>query len=438
MTTIKFFKSSTRPASLEGAIWFNPTTRTINVCKSITNNSEADWEPYAGKLVDAGWNEAKNTLTIQKSDGSEVVLNFSDVAASSAVTAALNALKAELEGKINTTNSNVSKNAKDITANAEGIAANTQAIATEKTRAEGAEADLQSQITAMRAAYEKTDTELDGRIDTLEAQITGLSGTLHFRGVTDTAPVDPAQGDFYITTAGVEYIYDGTKWEKIGDTSAESAAIAELQNNVGENTQAITILNGTGTGSVAKAVADAKSELQGNIDAVDDKADENADYITALQSRAATIEEAATALTTRVATAEGEIDDLQEAVEALQGVQGDYVQNSAYTTKMQALDSKDNSLQAAINTLNGNNTTAGSVAKSVKDAIDALDATKGSTTVANDKHVAVQVVEENGLLTSVTVTEKDIASAAALSAVDTRLQVVEDKMPLLEWGTFED
>lgn len=436
MTTIKFFKSSTRPASLEGAIWFNPTTRTINVCKSTANNSEADWEPYAGKLVDASWNEAKNTVTIQKSDGSEVVLNFSDVAASSAVTAALNALKAELEGKINTTNSNVSKNAEDITANAKDIAANTAAIGAEETRAKGAEVDLQSQITTMDTAYKAADTALDGRIDTLESQITGLNGTLHFRGVTDTEPTEPKQGDFYITTAGVEYIYDGSKWEKIGDTSAESAAIAELQTNVGKNTQAITILNGTGAGSVAKAVADAKSELQDSINAVDGKADKNAEDITALQSRAAAIEGAATALTTRVTTAEGEIDALQDAVEALEGVQGDYVQTSAYDTKMQALDAKDNSLQAAIDTLNG--TTAGSVAKSVKDAIDALNATKGSINVANDKHVAVQVVEENGLLTSVTVTEKDIASAAALSAVDTRLQAVEAKMPLLEWGTFEN
>lgn len=47
-------------------------------------------------------------------------------------------------------------------------------------------------------------------------------------------------------------------------------------------------------------------------------------------------------------------------------------------------------------------------------AINALDATVGSTTVENGKHVAVQVVEENGVLTSLTINEKDIASAALL------------------------
>ena len=51
---------------------------------------------------------------------------------------------------------------------------------------------------------------------------------------------------------------------------------------------------------------------------------------------------------------------------------------------------------------------------SITDAINKLDATVGSTTVGNDKHVAVQVVEENGKLTSLTIVEDDIASAALL------------------------
>lgn len=47
-------------------------------------------------------------------------------------------------------------------------------------------------------------------------------------------------------------------------------------------------------------------------------------------------------------------------------------------------------------------------------AINALDATVGSTTVENGKHVAVEVVEENGKLKSLIIVEKDIASAALL------------------------
>lgn len=48
-------------------------------------------------------------------------------------------------------------------------------------------------------------------------------------------------------------------------------------------------------------------------------------------------------------------------------------------------------------------------------AVKALDATVGSTTVENGKHVAVQVVETDGKLTGLTVTEDDIASKNALN-----------------------
>ena len=50
----------------------------------------------------------------------------------------------------------------------------------------------------------------------------------------------------------------------------------------------------------------------------------------------------------------------------------------------------------------------------IASAIADLDATVGSTTVASGKHVAVQVVETDGVLTGVTVTEDDIASAQDL------------------------
>ena len=55
----------------------------------------------------------------------------------------------------------------------------------------------------------------------------------------------------------------------------------------------------------------------------------------------------------------------------------------------------------------------------IKDEIDrkinALDATGGTQTIATDKHVAVEVVEANGLITAVTVTEDNIADANDLA-----------------------
>lgn len=54
------------------------------------------------------------------------------------------------------------------------------------------------------------------------------------------------------------------------------------------------------------------------------------------------------------------------------------------------------------------------VSGQITSAINNLDATVGSTTVATGKHVAVQVVEADGILTGITVTEDDIASAQDL------------------------
>ncbi len=58
----------------------------------------------------------------------------------------------------------------------------------------------------------------------------------------------------------------------------------------------------------------------------------------------------------------------------------------------------------------------------IKDEIDrkinALDATVGGTTVEEGKHIAVQIVEENGILTSLTITEDGIANAEDVTEIE--------------------
>lgn len=63
--------------------------------------------------------------------------------------------------------------------------------------------------------------------------------------------------------------------------------------------------------------------------------------------------------------------------------------------------------------------------QSIKDAIERLGATVGETTIADGKHVAVQVVQENGKLKTLTVTENDIASKIALDNEVTRATTAE-------------
>ena len=67
----------------------------------------------------------------------------------------------------------------------------------------------------------------------------------------------------------------------------------------------------------------------------------------------------------------------------------------------------------------------------ISEEIAKLDATVGSTTVAGGNHVAVQVVEADGKLTGITVSESDIASANALEqevrrATEAEAQALQD------------
>ena len=61
----------------------------------------------------------------------------------------------------------------------------------------------------------------------------------------------------------------------------------------------------------------------------------------------------------------------------------------------------------------------------VNDIVEGLDATVGSQTVAEGKHIAIEVVEENGKLTTVTVVENDIASASDLTVEINRAEAKE-------------
>ena len=77
-------------------------------------------------------------------------------------------------------------------------------------------------------------------------------------------------------------------------------------------------------------------------------------------------------------------------------------------------------MQSDIAILKGGKDVEGSVANSIDKAVNALDATVGTTTIGEGNHVAVEVVQTDGKLTGLTVKENDIASAATLAGVKTK------------------
>lgn len=161
--------------------------------------------------------------------------------------------------------------------------------------------------------------------------------------------------------------------------TAESKVKKLADGQVKTNTEAIAKLNGGADtdGSVAKAVADAKTALQTNIDAVDVKAVAAQTDVDALETYVGTIPTGATAtdvigyvnektsgivtdaslneLKTRVTTAEGKITTNEGDITALQG-------------RADAVEAKATANAAAITTLNGTGT--GSVKKQIDDAFN--------------------------------------------------------------------
>ena len=143
-----------------------------------------------------------------------------------------------------------------------------------------------SRITANANAIKKLngDENTDGSVDKkIKDSLAGLANAMHFRGVvtraegqdTDEAAIaaniaNPKEGDVVVVTdSSKEYVYDGKKWVELGDETLY-ATNAKLTEEAKARAAADTFLsgkidalNGTGDGSVSKALADAKAYADG-------------------------------------------------------------------------------------------------------------------------------------------------------------------------------
>jgi len=182
------------------------------------------------------------------------------------------------------------------------------------------------------------DTALAGRVTTAEGKITTLEGT-------------------------------------VGN------ATSGLVKDVADNAAAIGVLNGTGAGSVTKTVGDAISAL---------------DLSNTYESKGA----AAAAQTAAETTAKGYTDtqlanyttteDLTTALGAKANSADVYTKTAADATFATAAQgTKADNAASAIAILNGDNTQAGSVAKTVKDAVDAATSTLNTAIDAKANSVDV-------------------------------------------------
>ena len=228
-------------------------------------------ETYVGTIPD-GYSES-NVVAYVNKKAEETLASATGGSSESAasVLAALNTYKSENDPKVS--------------ANTTAAAAAQTAADNAQEYAEGVAGDLATEVTNRTNA----DNALGNRITTLEGQITGLSGAMHFAGVKEAVPedLDNYNAGDVITVGEKEYVFNGTAFVEFGDVSAEGTRIGNLEtrmtaaendidavesdlaDEVTARTNADTALNGRiatlesavgESGSVATDIATAKSE----------------------------------------------------------------------------------------------------------------------------------------------------------------------------------
>lgn len=331
---------------------------------------------------------------------------------------ALGARVTSVEGDVATIKGDYLKGA-DKTELAGKITAVETAVATEKSRAEGIEAGLESRLAAVEGDYLKGSdkTELQGNIDTL----TGVVETLRdgvdadkVDGVKDLikyvedhgSEVTGMQEDIAENASAIEGVAGRMTTAEGKITTLEGAVATKAEKeyvdgkvdalqgvDAGFETRIAAIEGkfGGADGSVEDMIADAKAEAisaaagdatsKANQALVDAKAYADAEdakieeRVSALETESAkhALASDLTALTTRVGTAEGEIDTLQSEMDAVEALAAANKAAHEANASAIALKAAQADLEAAVARIAQNETDIGALEDAVADKAEQSD-----------------------------------------------------------------
>lgn len=421
---LKFFKGASAPAApAAGMIWFCTDDRTIRVYTGT------EWEKYAG-LVNANWNGTDKLLTITNAAGVETKLDLSDCASAKDITAKLTTINNTLtshDGRIT-----AAQNAADAAAQAASVADGKAVqektdreaaieevkglISAEQTRAEGKEAenkaaaeaadkkaaDAQAYAEGVNTALGQEVTratgkenELAGEIETLK-QAVGAGGSVETQIVNKISELD--------ATVGSQTVAEGKHVAvEVVETDGKLTGLTVVESDIA-SAQALT-----------DEIANRGVAEQGLSDRIEDLAAADTGRVSKLEKQVAALN-AATHFEGKVEfdpSAEGATTEGYEAGDIVIYGSKEYIFDGAAWIELGDTTAESNRI-SALEGLVGET----SVDAQIDAKIGALDATVGEASVAEGKHVAVQVVEVDGVLTALTVSESDIASAAKLSEIE--------------------
>lgn len=198
--------------------------------------------------------------------------------------------------------------------------------------------------------------------------VSDVTNAMHFEGVVEgdsfTEAVakrnDWEAGDIVIYGT-IEHVYDGKEWHELGNETMAGTLIAAIDSDNYND-----IVNEVGVANPAKTIT---------------RIVQNDGFITSVESAEIVIDSdhvnvGDVTLTSKLSTMESN-------------------NSTAHSNMQQEIDANE----AAIALLNGKDDQLGSVANSIKVAIDALDVTK--TQAAGADGLALKIVEENGVITEI-------------------------------------
>lgn len=231
--------------------------------------------------------------------------------------------------------------------------ASANTLSTEMARVAAREVAVDARI----AALDSTEEGAKGRVTILEEQVSALNAATHFEGKVEWNPVGENKvvegydaGDIVIY-GNKEFIFDGTNWIELGDTTEEGNRISALESLVGsvavatQISNAVNALDADVTSTEGKNVTVQVVETDGKI--VDVVVSEN-DIASA--AKLSEIEAEVDLNTAAVADHKSRIESLEGTASALGTT---YVKVADYNADKAAAQQKHADLQGEIDTAEG-------------------------------------------------------------------------------------
>ena len=302
-------------------------------------------------------------------------------------------------------------------ANTEGSVA--KAVAAEKTRAEGVESGLDSRLVTVEGDYLKSadKTELSSAISTEQNRAEGAESALDTR-----LDVIEGEGTGSIKKALADANgYTNTKIDSLNSTITGDGKHVDVI--VAQKNGFITAVTVSESDIASAAVLE---KVKGDVDKFFKDADftSNAkDTLKELQAYINSDAEGASAMQTAIANNTAAIEAEVTRAKAAEKANANAIdaEVTARTNAIAELGTRVTNNETAITTLNGNAATEGSVAYAVaaetQNRTNAINALNANVNSKGGSHVTVNVTEAKGVITAVTVSESDIASADELKAL---------------------